>query len=725
METPLTPATAARRRMVWSSAFETALDEDPVLLRYRRQPVIVGDGDASPATQPTGNADDGDESSSKKITQYCQDTILHRVVRQYKVGVHDYSCLKLRGDFLAGCTVAVMAVPLSMSYAKLAGLPAYFGLYTSMVPPIINPLLSTSRQVAVGPAALVCLLLGTGLPALLEKEGLTMEENEEAYTARYTMLAIQSSLLVGMLFSVMGMCRLGFVTQLFLSRAVISGFTSGASVTIALSQLKYILGLTVKSSSRVQDLIKGLIQNATQFEWRTFLLGISGIIIIVICKQISTRYPRYSWVQALGPFLVALITISLTAGLDLESKGVQTVETIPKGLPSLTIDWWAPLAIGDLWLMVLSIAIVAYVQSFAISKRFAYKHGYEIDANQELLALGLTNVVGGMLNSFPCAGALGQSAVNDSIGAQSGVASMVSGVAVMMVLLFLTPVFDYMPLASLGAIVISYVISMFDYPEAIYLYKVHKSDLLVWLVAFCATIFLGVEYGLALAVGGSLLLVVYEASLPHTSMLGRVPGTSNFKNVKESPKTNDIASTIERYKGLVVVRINAPLLFFANAVPVRDKVRKYKNLATQELLTETSQERQVESPPTIVENEVEVTPTSTSVSVVQYIVLDLSPVTSMDTTALHIMQDMYQTQQSDGTQLVFANVKHSLLEKFRKSGLFHDPSEETEYDHPHFFSTTMDAVYWCLSEMDKEDKKQTVENPVETNNEQNGGVDHV
>jgi len=315
---------------------------------------------------------------------------------------------------------------------------------------------------------------------------------------------------------------------------------------------------------------------------------------------------------------------------------------------------------------VLSIVIVGFVQSFALSKHFAYKHGYEINSARELIGLGMANLVGGMFQSYPVTACLGQSAVNDGVGAQTGIASMVTGVVVMFVLLFLTPVFEKMPLTVLAAIVISYVLGMFDYGEAIYLYRVHKFDFSVWVAAFLGTMFLGVEIGLAIAVGVSLLIVVYESVYPRTVVLGRLPGTSLYRNIKQYPEA-------EQYYGLLIVRIDGPL-FFANALTVRDKVRKYKHVAAKDMEEGNN---------------------NNAGAGIKYLILDLSPVSHIDTTALHVLEDMYVTQSKLGVQLILCNPSISVMKRFVKSGIV-----ELVGRH-RIFPADIDAVNWCLNEMDK------------------------
>lgn len=256
-----------------------------------------------------------------------------------------YSIKTFWSDLGAGVTVAVMAVPLSMSYAKLAGLPAYYGLYSTFTPPFVYAIFGTSRQLAVGPAALVSLLLSSGLTPIVQGEGLSTGSTE--YAARYTTLAIQCTFLAGLILLAMGIFRLGFLTR-FLSHALISGFTSGASVIIAVSQIKYIFGYNIPSSDRIYELIASLIQNISQFNWKTFVMGSLSILVLVSIKHMGEKFPKSKWIKPIGPLLVTIVAIVLTITLNLDERGIPIVDAIPKGMPSVTVDLWTPLSM-NLW----------------------------------------------------------------------------------------------------------------------------------------------------------------------------------------------------------------------------------------------------------------------------------------------------------------------------------------------------------------------------------------
>lgn len=563
-------------------------------------------------------------------------------------------------DVVAGLTVGVMVVPQSMSYAKLAGLPVEYGLYSALVPVYAYAFFGSSRQLAVGPVALVSLLLQTGLSLALENDNHFPED--PGYQERYNRLAIQTSFLVGVCYIVMGLLRLGFVT-IFLSHAVISGFTTGAAVIIGMSQVKYILGYEIESSKSFHKLLQELFENINKFNYKTFLMGAFSILALVLMKHVGKQFPKLKGVRAMGPLSVTAVTIIITLAFGLDKKGIPVVGTIPKGLPKFTAGDWTPVdQVGNLFLVVLSIVVVGFMESIAIAKQLASKHKYEIDSSQELIGLGMANFLGGMFQAYPVTGSFSRSAVNNEGGAKSGVSGMVTATLVGFVLLLLTVVFEKLPLSVLAAIVISGVLGLLDYEEAMFLWKVHKFDFAVWLTACIGTMFLGVEIGLAIAVGVSLLIVVYESAYPHTTILGRLPGTTNYRSAKQY-------SNVEVYDGIVMIRIDAPL-YFANAQNVRDKIRKYRLIAEERAAANDSS--------------------------VRFFILDLSPVSHVDTSALHILADMNANYNSRGQIICICNPGIVVMDRLIHSGLVERIGRQN------FFPSVHDALNDCLRKMDKE-----------------------
>lgn len=344
-------------------------------------------------------------------------------------------------DILAGLAVGVMAVPQSMSYAKLAELPVEYGLYSALFPIWAYSVFGSSRQLAVGPVALVSLMLGTGLNNEMAKMGIS--KDDPTYYDVRTTFAIQTSLLVGLLNIAMGLVRLGFVT-IFMSHAVISGFISGASLIIGMSQLKSILGVTADGDN-VQKIVASIIENIGSFNYKTFLMGTSTVAALLCFKQASKKFPRQKWLRAIGPLCVTTVAILVTWRFNLSQNGIPIVKSIPSGFPAFTVSRWSPIQdFGGVITTALSITIIGFMESIAIAKSLAAKHKYELDSSTELIGLGVANFVGAMFQAYPVTGSFSRSAVNDQSGAQSGVSGMVTAALVGVVLLLLTDVFEFM-----------------------------------------------------------------------------------------------------------------------------------------------------------------------------------------------------------------------------------------------------------------------------------------
>lgn len=403
-------------------------------------------------TTALGGGDGSPESWVEKYKQSMRETFLQprscsdwisTFVPLYRFLQKEYSWRNnLLTDILAGLTVGVMIVPQSMSYAKLAGLPVEYGLYSSLVPIYAYALFGSSRQLAVGPVALVSLLLNTGLLQVMEKEGMT-PDNTPNYDTIYATMALQTSFLVGVCFIVMGVLRMGFVT-IFLSHAVVSGFTSAAAIIIGLSQLKYIFGYPIASDKSLQGLLRNLFAGISEFNYKTFLLGTSCVFVLMGLKKLAQKYPRrFKWTKAIGPLLVTVVSIVLQATMDLEARGIPIVGPIPKGFPEFAGDVVFPITdIGNLSIVILSIVIIGFMESIAIAKQLANKHNYELDSSMELVGLGMANMTSGLFFGYPVVGSFSRSAVNNDAGAQSGISAMVTATLVALTLLFLTPVFE-------------------------------------------------------------------------------------------------------------------------------------------------------------------------------------------------------------------------------------------------------------------------------------------
>ncbi|MCB0678848.1 MAG: sodium-independent anion transporter, partial [Saprospiraceae bacterium] len=298
----------------------------------------------------------------------------------------------LKGDLSAGLTVGVMLIPQGMAYAMIAGLPPIYGLYASTLPLIVYALLGTSRQLAVGPVAMVSLLTAAGVGALAE-----------GGTEAYLQMAILLALLVGGIQFLLGVFRLGFLVN-FLSHPVISGFTSAAALIIGLSQLKHLLGIPLGRSHHIHEILIEAGQRIGELHWPTFLIGLGGIGLILLVKKVSRAIP--------GPLLAVVFGILAVWLFGLSGEGVKIVGTVPQGLPSFELPAFSWGTTGALMPIALTIALVSFMESIAVAKAIQAKHkNYKVIPNQELIALGLANVGGSFFQAYPTTGGFSRTAV--------------------------------------------------------------------------------------------------------------------------------------------------------------------------------------------------------------------------------------------------------------------------------------------------------------------------
>ena len=437
---------------------------------------------------------------------------------------------------LAGITVAVLLIPQGMAYALIAGLPPIYGLYAALTPQIVYAVLGTSRQLAVGPVAMDSLLVAAGLGAL-----------RLVSPSQYIQLAIALALIMGGIQFLLGLFRMGFIVS-FLSKPVISGFTSAAAIIIGLSQLKHLLGVPLAQSNKLHVFIRSILESETVVHLPTLLIGVASIILITTIKRWNSKIPSA---------LIAVIIGILWVYFGQQDKaGVAVVGNIPSGMPSFTLpnlDWET---VQTLLPIALTIALVAYMEAISVAKAVQEKHkNYEVNPNQELIALGASNIIGSLFQSYPTTGGFSRTAVNDQAGAKTGVAALTSALVVAVILAFFTHWFYFLPKAVLGAIIIVAVVNLLDFNYAARLYKSRKDEFLVLLLTFLLTLFVGITQGILFGILFSLLLLVYRTSKPHYAFLGRIGTTNYFKNIERFPDEVVIR------EDLIILRFDAQLFF--------------------------------------------------------------------------------------------------------------------------------------------------------------------
>mgnify|MGYP001214303638 FL=1 len=448
----------------------------------------------------------------------------------------DYKSEYLKDDFIAGVTVAVLLIPQGMAYALIAGLPPIYGLYAALTPQIIYAFLGTSRQLAVGPVAMDSLLVAAGLGALS-----IVDSNQ------YIQMAILLALTIGAIQFLLGLLKMGFIVN-FLSKPVISGFTSAAAIIICINQLKHILGISISQSNKIHIFTSALMQSETPINLHSLIIGIVSIILLILIKGWSSKIP-----SALVVVVIGICWVTFTHQIQ---PSVAIVGNIPDGLPNFSFPPLKWEIIKELIPISLTIALVAFMEAISIAKSIQEKHKtYEINPNQELLALGASNMIGSFFQSYPTTGGFSRTAVNNEAGAKTGVAALISALIVAIILTFFTDWFYYLPKSVLGAIIIVAVIKLINYKYAIRLYKIRKDEFLVLLFTFIATLFIGITEGILFGIIFSFLLLIYRTSKPHYAFLGRIGSTNYFKNIKRFP------DEVVLRDDLIILRFDAQLFF--------------------------------------------------------------------------------------------------------------------------------------------------------------------
>ncbi|MBC6998114.1 sulfate permease [Cytophaga sp. FL35] len=442
----------------------------------------------------------------------------------------------LSKDVIAGLTVGIILIPQGMAYAMIAGLPPVYGLYASLVPVVVYALLGTSRQMAVGPVAMDSLLVAAALAPFVTSGG----EN-------YVVMALLLAFMVGAIQIVLGVLRMGFLVN-FLSKPVISGFTSAAALIIIFSQLKHLLGTSVERSGLFHEMLYNAMVKIPETNLLDFTIGLIGIIAIVIFKRWRPRFP--------GVLVVVVVAILMVYALGLQSYGVKIVGLIPTGLPHFQLPQFDAPSVIKLAPIALTLALIGYLEAISIGKSLEEKNGEEtVDANQELIAIGSSNLLGSLFQSYPVTGSFSRSAINGSVGAKTSLSLLFSSLMIVITLLFLTPLFYYLPNAVLASIIMVSVVGLVDleYPKSLWAYR--KDELAILILTFLATLFIGITQGILLGVLLSLLLMVYKSSKPHFAVLGKIEGSDYYKNIDRFGEDIDVRND------LLVVRFDSQLYF--------------------------------------------------------------------------------------------------------------------------------------------------------------------
>ena len=520
-----------------------------------------------------------------------------------------YTREQATSDIPAGLTVGVMLIPQGMAYALLAGLPPIYGLYGATIPIILYAIFGTSRQLAVGPVAMVSLLVASGVSTLAA-----------GGTAEYLTLAIMLGATVGVVQLTLGLFRLGFLVN-FLSNPVIAGYTAAAALIIGLSQLQHLLGLSIPRSRYVHEILIYAVQHVADIHWPTLLLGSACIAIILLLKRINRRIP--------GPLVAVVLSILAVWLLHLHEGGMKIVGEVPEGLPALAAPTLVWDRIPELIPIALTIALVSFMESNAVATLMQAKHKhYKLNSSQELVALGLANISGSFFSAFPVSGGFSRTAVNDQAGAQTPMASIVSAILIVLTLLFLTPLFYLLPKAVLASVIMVAVFGLINFKGAIKLWKTDRRDFVMLIITFITTLGLGIQQGILTGVALSLGMVLYRNTYPHVAELGKLPGTHQFRNVSRF-------SEVVTRPDVLMMRFDAQL-FFANSPVFRAKLAQYEAPKGPAL---------------------------------RLVVLDFAAVNGLDSTALNVLQEVIADYKKRNIEVYLTSVKGPIRDILYRSGL--------------------------------------------------------
>jgi SulP family sulfate permease len=512
----------------------------------------------------------------------------------------------------AGLTVGTILIPQGMAYAVLAGVPPQYGLYTALIPIIVYALFASSTKLAIGPVAISSMLVLAGVNKLAP---IGSEE--------YINLVILCGFLIGYLKLLIGSLNLGFIVN-FISRPVIAGFISAAAIIIIVSQLGDILGIIIP---RMEKLHQSCYYACTHLnETNLINLGISlaSIGIILGIKKLSKAIP--------GALIVVILGIAISYFFNLETYGIKIIKEVPQGLPSIAIPTLSYENVRALLPTVLTVTVINIVECLGIAKSLQSKHkDHVVNPDRELMALGLSKLMGSFFLAIPSSGSFSRSAVNSNMNAKTGISGIVTAVLIAITLLFFTDIFYYLPYAVLAAIILLSVVKLIDYKEAIQLWKTHKIDFMMMISTFVITLLVGIEQGIFSGVMLSLLSVLYKSSKPNLIEIANIKGSSHYRNV-------DRFDDLDKFPHTIILRFDNQL-YFGNADYFKESILD-----------------QIEE----------------SKFDIKYVILDASQMHDIDSTGIHILSDLILDLKKRNIDLHVCEANGVVRDMLYKSGLMNE-----------------------------------------------------
>lgn len=510
-------------------------------------------------------------------------------------------------------------------------------------------MMGSSRDLAVGTVAVASLLIGSMLGA---------EVSPTENPALYLHLAFTATFFAGVFQASLGILRLGFIVD-FLSHAAIVGFMAGAATVVCLQQLKGMLGLEhFTTSTDLVSVMRSVFSQTHQWRWESVVLGSGFLFFLLLTRFFSKRRPKLFWISAAAPLTSVILGSVLVYLTHAENHGIQIIGYLKKGLNPLSVtslNFTPPYMMLAVKTGIIT-GVIALAEGIAVGRSFAMFKNYHIDGNKEMIAIGTMNVLGSFTSCYLTTGPFSRSAVNYNAGCKTAMSNVVMSAAVMVTLLFLTPLFHYTPLVVLSAIIMSAMLGLIDFPAAAHLWRVDKVDFCVCAGAYLGVVFGSVELGLVVAVAISVLRVLLFVARPRTTVLGNVPDTAMYRRM-------DQYATARAVPGVLVLRVDSPI-YFANASYLRERISRW------------------------IDDDQERTAAKAEMSA-QYVVLDMGAVGSIDTSGTSMLDELKKTLDRRGIQIVLANPGSEVMKKL-------DSSKVLELiGHEWIFPTVAEAVAEC------------------------------
>lgn len=535
-----------------------------------------------------------------------------------------------KDDIISGLTVGIMLIPQGMAYAMIAGLPPEYGLYTALVPVIIYSILGTSRQLAIGPVAMDSLIVATSVAAVAAD---SMQD--------FIATALLLTFMVGLIQILMGVFKMGFLVN-FLSKPVIVGFTAAAGIIIGLNQLKYIFGISIPRNAQAHMLLKDLWDNIGSTQINTLIFGVLAIALMLGIRAWKKNFP------------VALVMVvagtALAYYLNFEESGIALVGEIPSGFPSITVHDFSIEKVIALMPAAIALALIGFMEAISISKGVEDSvDDYKIAPNQELVAIGASNLIGSFFSSFIVTAGFSRTAVSVDSGAKSSISRLISVGVILLTLFLLTGLFYFLPEVLLGSIIIVAVLKLIDLKAPAFWWKLEKLEFFMYIITLLSTLFIGIQEGILAGVTMSLLVLIYKATKPHMAEIAKLPGekiiyrnVERFKEVEVDPE-------------VMIIRFDESL-FYANVDYFRQKLLEYERKRTEPIKT---------------------------------IIIDGSGVNSVDLTSINELKQMIESYEKRGILILFTALKGPVRDSFRRHRVFYHTG------HDHFFVDIENAVHYA------------------------------